>query len=725
MVEKRKIFALDIGTRSVVGIILEQSGNDYHVADLVVKEHRERAMLDGQIHDIVAVAETISKIKLMLEETHGKLEKVCVAAAGRALKTEKACESIKLSNRKMITKEDILQLELSAVQKAQATAAQKNAAQKIHYYCVGYSVLFYRLNGEEIGNLIDQQGEEASVSIIATFLPKMVVDSLIAALHRADLEMEALTLEPIAAINVLIPPSMRRLNVALVDIGAGTSDIAITNTGTVTAYGMVSTAGDEITEAISDHYLMDFPLADQTKRNLIHQEMIVIQDILGLETEIPRAEIIKQILPAIETLASTIAKEIFKLNNEEPPKAVMLVGGGSLTPALPKKLATLLQLPENRVAIRGTEAIQNLTMATTIQQGPEFVTPIGIAIASQKAPVQYVTVSVNDIPIRLFEINRLTVGDCLLAAGIKIAQLHGKPGMALFITFNGRDLTIPGEHGSAPFLQKNGLTCSLDDLVANGDQISVVKGKDGKQATVKISELIDEPLQKTVYLNGIQQEIKTILKRNGLIVDMETLVQDRDTIEVFFPKTLEELLIHLDGNDVLQQLTPFQVTINGKETFFPAFSHALTVNGKVKKRKDHFHHLDYIELVKAPPLTVAKLAELKQLKLRETMTIYFHDQEIMLEKDITYFYRRDELLAPNDIVHKYDDISIKAVEAAPFIFQDIFNYVEIEMPPDAQGQFELLKNGEKSTFYDPLVTGDRLEIIWPLASHTKWKMKTE
>ena len=83
--------------------------------------------------------------------------------------------------------------------------------------------------------------------------------------------MEALTLEPIAAINVLIPPSMRRLNVALVDIGAGTSDIAITDAGTVIAYGMVPIAGDEVTEAISDHYLLDFPMAEKAKRELLNQ----------------------------------------------------------------------------------------------------------------------------------------------------------------------------------------------------------------------------------------------------------------------------------------------------------------------------------------------------------------------------------------------------------------------------------------------------------------------
>src|SRR5690625_5489769 len=71
-------------------------------------------------------------------------------------------------------------------------------------------------------------GDKATVEVIATFLPQVVVESLLASLERADLTMEALTLEPIAAIHVLIPDSMRRLNIALVDIGAGTSDVAIT-----------------------------------------------------------------------------------------------------------------------------------------------------------------------------------------------------------------------------------------------------------------------------------------------------------------------------------------------------------------------------------------------------------------------------------------------------------------------------------------------------------------
>lgn len=65
------IFALDIGTRSVVGIILKEIDGRYQVEDIVIKEHEERAMLDGQIHDVLAVSNVILDIKKTLEERHG------------------------------------------------------------------------------------------------------------------------------------------------------------------------------------------------------------------------------------------------------------------------------------------------------------------------------------------------------------------------------------------------------------------------------------------------------------------------------------------------------------------------------------------------------------------------------------------------------------------------------------------------------------------------------
>lgn len=320
-----KIFALDIGTRSVVGIILEEENDHYHVVDMLMKEHKERAMIDGQIHNVLYVAELIKEIKDELKK-HGPLTKVNVAAAGRALKTEQARVTTNIANRPIFTQEDINRLELQAVQQAQVQLLGKQENDSNHYYCVGYSVLHYILDGQEIGSLLDQRGNEAAVEVIATFLPRIVIESLLAALKRADLEMEALTLEPIAAINVLFPPTMRRLNVALVDIGAGTSDIAITNNNTIIAYGMVPTAGDEITESLCDQYLLDFPVAEAVKRKLNTDETVTIQDILGFEQEIPSEEVIQTIEPAIKQLATAIGNEILKLNNQVPPKPSCSLG---------------------------------------------------------------------------------------------------------------------------------------------------------------------------------------------------------------------------------------------------------------------------------------------------------------------------------------------------------------------------------------------------------------
>lgn len=710
---KNRIFALDIGTRSVVGIILEKQDESFHVVDILSKEHTERAMLDGQIHDILAVSKVISEIKEELEKDYGPLNRVCVAAAGRSLRTERAETVVDINGKPMLTKQDILHLELSAVQSAQAIAAQKQITDNSHYYCVGYSVLYYRLDGQEIGSLIDQTGAEASVEIIATFLPKVVVESLISALHRSGLEMDALTLEPIAAINVLIPPSMRRLNVALVDIGAGTSDIAITDQGTIIAYGMVPVAGDEITEAISDQYLLDFPLAEKAKRELHTNETVLISDILGFETEVEKKEVIQQISGSLDQLAEAICNEILLLNNQKSPKAVMLVGGGSLTPDLPLRVANRLQLPANRVAVRGIDAISGLTVASHIHKGPELVTPIGIAVAAHNTPVQYVTVYVNGQPLRLFEIKQLTIGDCLLAAGIKMNKLFGKPGLAKIVSLNGKVITIPGKLGSSPLILKNGESSSLDESVKNGDHLEVTKGADGEQTELRIKDLIDHLPVKKVSLNGINYEVSPLILCNGVKATAENMVRDRDELQIKNPESISDLFEALQKGKLLEQLKSFRLSLNRKEISIPSLAGKLFLNGKEAKEQDAFRDQDEIQLTEKCRLSVKDLAAFQNIKVTETMPIFFNGEKVQLSKTIAEVIRNGQALTEDDFLIDGDEIEVIEKETSPFIFQDLFKYVDIELPEKANGHFMLLKNDNQTTFYDQLAPGDELKIVWP------------
>lgn len=86
---KHMVFGLDIGTRSIVGTVgYRENDHNFTVAAICVKEHDTRAMLDGQIHDIGKVSESIAFIKKELEkELDVTLTDVCIAAAGRVLKT--------------------------------------------------------------------------------------------------------------------------------------------------------------------------------------------------------------------------------------------------------------------------------------------------------------------------------------------------------------------------------------------------------------------------------------------------------------------------------------------------------------------------------------------------------------------------------------------------------------------------------------------------------------
>lgn len=87
----QQVFALDIGTRTIAGLIVQKENNIYKILAHEILEHESRVMYDGQIHDVEAVAKSVRIVKEKLEEKLDiKLERAAVAAAGRALYTVKA-----------------------------------------------------------------------------------------------------------------------------------------------------------------------------------------------------------------------------------------------------------------------------------------------------------------------------------------------------------------------------------------------------------------------------------------------------------------------------------------------------------------------------------------------------------------------------------------------------------------------------------------------------------
>ena len=127
MEEGELIYALDIGTRSVIGMLGALEQGRIRILALEKQPHARRAMLDGQIHDIGRVGHTIAKVKEELESQIGQeLTEVCIAAAGRVLKTVTTNISYDFPEETVVTGEDIHTLDLLGIEKAQSILKEMN-----------------------------------------------------------------------------------------------------------------------------------------------------------------------------------------------------------------------------------------------------------------------------------------------------------------------------------------------------------------------------------------------------------------------------------------------------------------------------------------------------------------------------------------------------------------------------------------------------------------------
>ena len=519
---------------------------------------------------------------------------MAIAAAGRALSTLNATAELDVHNRGYLTAQEERTLELAAIQAAQKQLATSRVVNDpASYYCVGHSIVNFSLDGTNMKTLVGQRGHKATVEIISTFLPRQVIDSLQAAVLHAGLEIGTLTLEPIAAINVLIPPTMRHLNLVLVDVGAGTSDVAVTRGGSVVGYGMVPVAGDEITEELSGRYLLDFKVAEALKRrlgkNVKHLNYV---DILGIKHGKPPAELIESVVPVVTELAQAIAAQIMQLNNSVP-QAILLVGGGALTPLLPEILAQIMDMPKDRVAVRRPDAIEDLQDIAAEFCTPDAVTPLGILKIAGAETLNFLNVVLNEQPLRLFNLGGLTVGDALLAAGIDARSLAGRPGLGITLNINNERLFLPGSYGETGQLTVNGKPANFSDAVSEGDVILVEKGKDGQSPAPCLADLVELPAALPVEIDGKAYRLPPLIQINGVVASAKVTLNDRDQV-LWQPPDTVALAFRAAGLPLAPQR--FSYTVNQTErvhSVWPTF----LINGQAAESGAAIHPGDKIRLV--------------------------------------------------------------------------------------------------------------------------------
>lgn len=673
------IFALDIGTRTVIGTAGIVKNKKFNVISEYCLEHTERAMIDGQIHDVELVAGTVNVIKQKIEkDLNMKMENVVIAAAGRFLRTVISKESMKIEYDREIDKNTIRSLELTAVKSAE-DKVRKDTGGKL--YCVGYSVKSYYLNGYLIGNLLSQKGEDISAEIIATFLPRSVVDSLYSVMKKVGLRVISLTLEPIAAMEAAVPKNLRLLNLALVDIGAGTSDIAISSNGTISAYGMVPKAGDEVTEIIAQNYLVDFNSAEKIKRQYDGGKEITYVDVLGIENKISCDEVVKLVIPTVKKIAEEIASKIIDLNGDKPPNAVFLVGGGAHTPKIEEFLSENLNIPLQRIAIKGRDSVKEC-VCTNNSLGSTGVTVLGIALVSiRRLGHDFIDVMLNGNVISLFNSHTHTIMDVMMQAGINPKLLIGRNGKNIRFTLNGIKRVAFGSLGSNASITINGFEKSIDEEVKEGDNIELNYSVNGRDADPKIVDYISEAYSISFFVNDVIDNLEPVAYLNDKKIELDCPIHENDDVKIIIPKSL---------GDYKKYFADY-----GDEA-------AYFLNGNRLEDDYEIKEGDRLYRISAEAAIDTLDEKIEHKNFIETEPV--KHTEVNKNKD-------DNKTIKNDIAVTANGSSIVLKGKEKYIFVDVFNHIQFDLSRP-KGRLYLHLNGRNAGYYDELSEGDIIEIGW-------------
>ncbi len=513
------ILALDIGTRSIIGMVGTVEEGKVRILAIEKEEHTERAMIDGQIENIEKVASLAGKVKDRLEKkVNCRLERVCVAAAGRALRTKRAEFELELPGPQLIDDEIISRLEAGAISRAEEAFDAENAAEEDtrRFYLVGYTVCQYYLDKYMISSLKDHRGKQVKADLIATFLPSEVVESLYTTMNKIGLEVASITLEPIAAINA-IPANLRLLNLVMVDIGAGTSDIAACTDGSVTGYTMATVAGDEVTETLMKEYLVDFETAEGMKAQVEGEEEITFTDILGFEQTISRETLLQSIQGTSDSLCREIADKVLEINGNSP-SALFLAGGGSKLAGLKDGLTRALGMDAKRVAIAGNNFRANAYSQEYDLNNPEYATPLGIVISSGLNLINDgFRVTLNDRPAKLFRSGSFTALNLLMMNGYSFQDIMGRPGFNVAVTVNGKRKVFYGTSAEPAALYINKKEGKLSEVIHAGDSIEFIPAVPGVSASPCLGDVEGAASSLELTLNGGPADLETPLKNGDVI----------------------------------------------------------------------------------------------------------------------------------------------------------------------------------------------------------------
>ena len=355
------ILGLDIGTEFVKAVIAEKKKDNTLEIIGVGKAHQAMGnMYAGAIADIPAVISVCEKALSKAEEQAGVVSKAAVVGiAGELIKGNTNTVRYRRKNGNKPISETEMELIIKKVQDNAGEKARKEVALEtdnpdVQVRLINSAIVSLTIDGYKVSNPIGFKGSELVIQFYTAFAPLVHISAIEKVCTELNLDLLAVAVEPFAVCRACLGDDLdSNFSAIVMDIGGGTTDIAVVDDGGVEGTKMFGIGGRSYTHQIANKLGLDFDTAERLKLNLDRDllsdpEITTIADAASaneieeyLNNDSRREKIEEAIDGNIEVWLSGIAIALEEFSNMEAlPNKILLCGGGAGLVRLQEALAT-------------------------------------------------------------------------------------------------------------------------------------------------------------------------------------------------------------------------------------------------------------------------------------------------------------------------------------------------------------------------------------------------
>lgn len=387
------IVALDIGTEFVKALIGKLSGDHVEIVGVGRARQTLADMQAGAIADIAGVVGNCDKALSEAESQAGvSVRSAVIGIAGELVKGTTTTVRIRRKNPKkeidLPEVEHIITLvQDRAREQAKRQVSLDTGGKQIEVKLVNSALIRIEIDGYGVTNPVGFPGKEVTVQLYTAFAPLVHIGALEKTAHELDLELVAVAAEPFAvARSVIGNDPNANMSAILMDVGGGTTDIAVVNDGGVEGTKMFGIGGRSFTKSIERELSISFDQAEVLK--------------VGLSSGRTSS---KNVAAVEEALAKTLdvwthgvelaLSEFPKLDHL--PHRMLLCGGGASLEQLIDKLEEsdwYKSLPFTKKPIIQhikPEEVVGISDATGLVEDHSFITAMGLLRVGVDTLVQY------------------------------------------------------------------------------------------------------------------------------------------------------------------------------------------------------------------------------------------------------------------------------------------------------------------------------------------------